>query len=101
MAIVIQAKFQNKLSSKLDKFDSSNTDSKYNRAVFSELFEHPQFQAHVAAYIERNYCIVINDEDHPSPESVLEILTPQEIRKMNEWIILKNRRGQLLRRDIP
>jgi hypothetical protein len=98
MAIVIQAKFQNKLSSKLDKFEPGNADPEYNKAVFAELFELPQFKAHVAAYVDRNYCVVINDEDHPTPESVLAILTLKEIRKMNEWIVLKNRRAQLLRR---
>ena len=99
MAVVIQAKFQNKLSSRLDKFDPDNADPQYNKEVFSELFHLPQFKAHVAAYVERNYCIVINDEDHPDPASVLKILSLQETRRMNEWIVLKNRRAQLLKRN--
>lgn len=92
MGIVLKANFKTKLNSRLSKFDPKNTREKYHSEIFSELFEFPQFKAHVAAYLERNYCVVVNDEDHPEVQSLLEILKPEEVRILNEWII--NRRNK-------
>ncbi|MFQ5482454.1 MAG: hypothetical protein ACE5ER_06805, partial [Nitrospinaceae bacterium] len=61
--------------------------------IFCVLFsEFPQFKAHVAAYGERHYCTVINDEDHPSPQKVLLFLKPEEIKWLNEWILTRGKK---------
>ncbi|QPJ66461.1 MAG: hypothetical protein G3M78_14065 [Candidatus Nitrohelix vancouverensis] len=101
MAIILEAQFKNKLNSKLYKFDPRNTSVEYHKEIFSELFKFPQFKAHVAAYIERNYCVVLNDEDHPDPVSTLKILKPEETRRLNEWIINRNRRAHVIQSDRP
>jgi len=66
MGILIKGDFRTKLTSKLSKYRSKDKTPEYQKEIFSELFsKFPQFKAHVAAYIERNYCgVVINDEDH-------------------------------------
>ncbi|CCQ90910.1 hypothetical protein NITGR_490013 [Nitrospina gracilis 3/211] len=87
MGDVVDAKFGTPLTPKLLKFDPANPDPEYHADIFSELFRNfPQYKAHVAAYVERNYCTVINDEDHPTPEHVLKFLKEDEVRWLNEWI---------------
>lgn len=96
MGIVIKANFQNKLASKLSKYRPQDKTQEYQKEIFSELFyKFPQFKAHVAAYVERNYCgVVINDEDHRDPDSLFNMLTFEEIHMLNKWIV--NRRGPLI-----
>ena len=68
MGLLINADFKKKLDIKLYRFDPNKKDPKYHAEIFSEMFiQFPQFKAHVAAYIERNYCFVVNDEDHANP----------------------------------
>ncbi len=88
MGSLIKAEFGTKLTPKLLKYDSANSDPEYQAGIFGELFPNfPQFKAHVAAYVERNYCTVINDEDHPTPQHVLKFLKPDEVHMLNEWIL--------------
>ena len=95
MGEVIKADFNIKLSSRLQKFDRNQSDPAYHAEIFHELYpKFPQFKAHVAAYVERHYCTVINDEDHPTPQHVLNYLQPDEISWLNEWILT---RGQAYR----
>tara|TARA_B100000953_G_C17815696_1_gene356814 strand:+ start:115 stop:411 length:297 start_codon:yes stop_codon:yes gene_type:complete len=88
MGIIIQANFQNKLSPKLSKYRPGNKDPEYQKEIFCELFSNfPQFKAHVAAYIERNYCgMVINDEDHSNPDILIDLITFDELLMLNRWI---------------
>ena len=96
MGVLIKADFQNKLTSKLAKYRPQDKTQGYQKEVFSELFsKFPQFKAHVAAYVERNYCgVVINDEDHSSSDALFDMLTFEEIHMLNKWIV--NRRGSIL-----
>lgn len=99
MGILIEADFKRKLNSKLYKFDPKNTKPEYHAEIFSELFaSFPQFKAHVAAYVERNYCVVVNDEDHPGPESLLNMLDGEEVRWLNEWIVNRKHRASVARK---
>ena len=96
MGLLINADFKKKLDIKLYRFDQKNKDSKYHEEIFSEMFiKFPQFKAHVAAYIERNYCFVVNDEDHSDPRSLFPTLKPEEVKKLNEWILIRNQPGRL------
>jgi len=98
MGLLINADFKKKLDIKLYRFDPKKKDPKYHAEIFSEMFiQFPQFKAHVAAYIERNYCFVVNDEDHADPRSLLLTLKPEEVKKLNEWILLRNQPGTLSR----
>ena len=98
MGELIRAEFKIKLTPKLRKFDPKNRRPEYHAEIFSELFaSFPQFKAHVAAYVERNYCVVVNDEDHPSAETVLNFLKDTEIRTLNEWIVPRKNQGTILR----
>jgi len=98
MGELIKAEFKIKLTPKLRKFDPKNQSQEYQAEIFSELFaSFPQFKAHVAAYVERNYCVVVNDEDHPSAEAVLSFLKSWEIRTLNEWIVPRKNQGTILR----
>ena len=98
MGLLINADFKKKLDIKLYRYDSQKKDPKYHAEIFSEMFiQFPQFKAHVAAYIERNYCFVVNDEDHADPRSLLPTLKPEEVKKLNEWILLRNQPGTLSR----
>ena len=98
MGLLINADFNKKLDIKLYRFDPKIKDTKYHAEIFSELFvQFPQFKAHVASHIERNYCFVVNDEDHSDPKSLLTILSHDEVRKLNEWVLLRNRPGTLAR----
>jgi hypothetical protein len=92
MGILIKANFKSKLSSRLSKYRFKDKNSKYQKEIFSELFnEFPQFKAHVAAYVERNYCgMVINDEDHSNPSILTNMLSFDEILMLNKWIIDRN-----------
>ncbi|MFQ5445207.1 MAG: hypothetical protein ACE5EK_11410 [Nitrospinales bacterium] len=93
MGVIIKADFKTRLNSKLQKFDPRNSRREYHQEIFKELFAgFPQFKAHVAMYVERNYCFVVNDEDHSRPESLLVILKPEEVRFLNEWITNKGKR---------
>jgi hypothetical protein len=98
MGLLINADFKKKLDIKLYRFDPKKKDPKYCEEIFSEMFiQFPQFKAHVAAYIERNYCFVVNDEDHADPHSLLSTLKPEEVRRLNEWILIRNQPGRLAR----
>ena len=95
MGAIIKGNFQNKLTSNLSKYRPLDNAPGYQKEIFSELFvRYPQFKAHVAAYVERNYCgVMINDEDHGSPDVLFDMLTPEEINMLNKWIV--NRRGPI------
>lgn len=99
MGVVLKIDFKTKLNSRLAKFDPKKSSPQYHAEIFSELFLFPQFKAHVAAYVDRNYCVVINDEDHPDPQSLLEILNPQEVRMLNEWILNRRNKPSILRQN--
>ena len=59
MGILIKGDFRSKLTSKLSKYRPKDKNPEYQKEIFSELFsKFPQFKAHVAAYVERNYCII-------------------------------------------
>ena len=96
MGVLIKADFQNKLTPKLSKYRSQDKTPEYQKEIFSELFsKFPHFKAHVAAYVERNYCgVVINDEDHSTPEALFDMLTFNEIHMLNKWIV--SRRGTVI-----
>ena len=96
MGLLIEADFKKKLDIKLYRYDPKNRNSEYHASIFCEMFsQFPQFKAHVAAYIGRNYCFVVNDEDHADPKSLLTILSIEEIKKLNEWVLLRNKLGRL------
>ena len=98
MGLLINADFKKKLDIKLYRFDPKKKDPKYHEEIFSEMFmQFPQFKAHVAAYIERNYCFVVNDEDHADPHTLFSTLKPEEVRRLNEWILNRNQPGRLAR----
>jgi hypothetical protein len=40
---------------------------------------------------------VVNDEDHSDPKSLLNTLNPDEVSKLNEWVLLRNKPGTLAR----
>ena len=92
MGILIKANFKSKLTSKLSKYRFKDKNPEYQKEIFSELFtEFPQFKAHVAAYVERNYCgMVINDEDHSNPSTLMNMLNFDEILMLNKWIVDRN-----------
>ena len=91
MGELIKAEFGSKVTPKLRKFDPNNRDEAYQADIFSELYPNfPQYQQHVAAFVERNYCTMINDEDHPTPQDVLQFLKPDEVRRLNEWILTRS-----------
>jgi hypothetical protein len=93
MGTLIKADFQTKLTSKLSQYKFKDKTPEYQNEIFSELFsKFPQFKAHVAAYVERNYCgVVINDEDHSNPATLIELLRPDELRMLNRWIADRSR----------
>ena len=98
MGLLINADFKKKLDIKLYRFYPNKKDPEYHAEIFSEMFiQFPQFKAHVAAYIERNYCFVVNDEDHANPNTLLTTLQPEEVRRLNEWILIRNQPGRLAR----
>jgi hypothetical protein len=33
---------------------------------------------------------MINDEDHPTPQDVLQFLKPDEVIRLNEWILTRS-----------
>jgi hypothetical protein len=99
MGDVLKADFKTKLNSKLSRFDPKNNHPDYHADIFSDLFEFPQFKAHVAAYVERHYCVVVNDEDHPDPESLLEILKPYEVKMLNEWIVNRHNKPSVVKQE--
>jgi hypothetical protein len=89
MGIVIKANFRNKLAPKLSKYRPKDKTPEYQKEIFSELFsKFPQFKAHVAAHVERNYCgVVINDEDHSNPETLIDLISFDELLMLNRWIV--------------
>ena len=96
MGLLINADFKKKLDIKLYRYDPQKKDPKYHAVIFSEMFiKLPQFKEHVAAYIERNYCFVVNDEDHADPNTLLTTLQPEEVLRLNEWILIRNKLGRL------
>jgi hypothetical protein len=98
MGVVIKVDFKAKINSKLSKFNPRNTRQEYHVEIFSEMFDRfPQFKAHAAAFVERHYCVVVNDEDHPSPESLISLLKPEEVRKLNEWILSRHNRASVIK----
>jgi hypothetical protein len=97
MGLLIKADFKKKLDIEIYRYDPQNQKQEYHANIFCNMFsQFPQFKAHVAAYIERNYCFVVNDEDHADPKSLLTTLNIQEVKKLNEWILLRNKPGQLV-----
>ena len=98
MGLLINADFKKKLDIKLYRYDTNKKDPDYHAEIFSEMFvQFPQFKEHVAAYIERNYCFVVNDEDHSAPATLLNNLKPEEVKRLNEWILLRNQPGSLVK----
>ena len=96
MGLLINANFKKKLDIKLYRYDPKKKDPEYHAEIFSEMFiQLPQFKEHVAAYIERNYCFVVNDEDHADPNTLLTTLQPEEVLRLNEWILIRNKLGRL------
>ena len=96
MGLLINADFKKKLDIKFYRYDPQRNDPKYHAEIFSEMFiQLPQFKEHVAAYIERNYCFVVNDEDHADPNTLLTTLQPEEVLRLNEWILIRNQPGRL------
>ena len=93
MGTLIKADFRTKLTLKLSQYRSKDKTPEYQKEIFSELFsKFPQFKAHVAAYVERNYCgVVINDEDHSNPVTLIELLSSDELRMLNSWIADRSR----------
>ena len=93
MGILIKGDFRTKLTPKLSKYRSKDKAPEYQKEIFSELFsKFPQFKAHVAAYVERNYCgVVINDEDHSNPDTLIDMLSFDELRMLNRWIADRSR----------
>ncbi len=90
MGLVIKAEFKTKIASRFLKFDPNHPEQDYHEEIFAEMFlEFPQFKAHVAAYIERNYCTVVNDEDHGDPRALFTFLKPEEVRRLNQWILTR------------
>ena len=99
MGLLIKADFKRKLDIKLYRFDPNVSNPEYHAEIFCKMFsQFPQFKAHVAAHIERNYCFVVNDEDHSDPKSLLAILNLDETRKLNEWVLLRNKPGTVARK---
>ena len=94
MGILIKGDFRTKLTSKLSKYRSKDKTPEYQKEIFSELFsKFPQFKAHVAAYVERNYCgVVINDEDHSNPDTLIDLISFDELLMLKRWIV--NRKKQ-------
>ncbi len=98
MGELIKADFKTKLNSRLRRFNPKDPRPEYHTEIFSELFSRfPQFKAHVAAYVERNHCIMVNDEDHPNPEALLNFLKSEEIRMLNEWIIPRGHLASIMK----
>ena len=93
MGTLIKADFRTKLTLKLSQYSFKDKTPEYQKEIFSELFsKFPQFKAHVAAYVERNYCgVVINDEDHSNPVTLIELLSLDELRMLNRWIADRSR----------
>ena len=90
MGELIKAAFGTKVTPKLRHYDPNNTDRDYQAEIFCELYPNfPQYKQHVAAFVERNYCTMINDEDHPTPQDVLQFLKPHEVIRLNEWILTR------------
>ena len=100
MGVLIKVDFKNKLTPKLSKYRPQNKTPEYQKEIFSELFsKFPQFKAHVAAYVERNYCgVMINDEDHGNPDALFDMLTFEEIHMLNKWIVNRRISATLQRR---
>ena len=98
MGLLINADFKKKLDMKLYRYDPKKNNPDYHAEIFSTMFvQLPQFKEHVAAYIERNYCFVVNDEDHYDPAALLNILKPEEVKRLNEWILIRNQPGSLVK----
>jgi len=97
MGSLLKVDFKVKLSAKLKSFNPKIDSQSYHEEIFKELFDgFPQFKDHVAAYVERHYCMVVNDEDHSDPQSLINILTPKEIRMQNDWIVNRSKIKPLL-----
>ena len=98
MGLLINADFKKKLDIKLYRYDAKKKDPNYHAEIFSEMFvQFPQFKEHVAAYIARNYCFVVIDEDHSDPATLLNNLKPEEVKRLNEWILIRNQPGSLVK----
>ena len=98
MGLLINADFKKKLDIKFYRYDAKKKDPGYHAEIFSEMFvQFPQFKEHVATYIERNYCFVVNYEDHSDPATLLNTLKPEEVKRLNEWILIRNQPGSLVK----
>jgi hypothetical protein len=90
MGELIKAAFGTKVTPKLRHYDPKNANQEYQAEIFCELYPNfPQYKQHVAAFVERHYCTMINDEDHPTPQDVLQFLKPDEVILLNEWILTR------------
>lgn len=93
MGILLKGDFKTKIAPELHHFDPKNHQVEYQNGIFSELYaSFPQFKAHVAIYVERNYCISVNDEEHANPKALLSLLSAEEVRALNRWILNKKNR---------
>ena len=99
MGTLIKADFRTKLPLKLSQYRLKDKTPEYQNEIFSELFsKFPQFKAHVAAYVERNYCgVVINDEDHGNPDTLIDLINFDELKMLNRWIADRSK-PKILRR---
>ncbi|MEE9258132.1 MAG: hypothetical protein V3U37_01210 [Nitrospinaceae bacterium] len=98
MGDLLKADFKRRLNRELSRFDPNDPRQEYHAEIFSQLFlGFPQYKAHVAAYVERNYCFVVNDEDHSHPQALLKILKPEEVKKLNEWILNRKNKASVIR----
>lgn len=98
MGILLKGDFKSKIAPELHHFDPRNHKVEYQNGIFAELYScFPQFKAHVAMYVERNYCISVNDEEHASPSALLSILKPEEVRMLNQWILNRKNKALLIR----
>ena len=100
MGLLIKADFKKKLNINIYRFHTINSKPEYHAEIYCEMFsKFPQFKAHVAAYIERNYCFVVNDEDHSDPKSLLNTLKLDAVSKLNARILVRNKPGNVEREN--
>jgi len=97
MGELIKAAFGTKVTPKLRHYDPNNTDLDYQAEIFCELYPNfPQYKQHVAAFVERNYCTMINDEDHPTPRLQFASV-PRQIN-LSRIFLLRNKWDVMLSR---
>ncbi len=98
MGVVLKADFKRKIDSRLSSYDPNKKNWEYQSGIFVDMFNlFPQFKDHVAAYVERNYCCVVNDEDHGDPRSLFTFLKEEEVWKLNHWILNRRNRAFVIK----